>query len=63
MSVFLDEKILEPNNLSNAFEIMPGNHLIRFQIGNYNLSREFNAEMQESYRITMIPEILLEKEQ
>ena len=62
MSVFLDGKPVEPEKLSRSFEIQPGKHIIRFTIGDYQLSREFLAEMQDSYRITMIPEILLEKQ-
>lgn len=63
MKVFLDGKLIEESVLAQSFEIEPGKHVIRFEIGDYQLSREFNAEMQDSYRITMIPEIQLEKQQ
>jgi len=63
MSVFLDGKPVNESDLSQYFEIDPGSHLILFELGDYQLSREFNAEMQGSYRITMIPEILVEQQQ
>ncbi len=62
MKVFLDEKPISTEDLSHSMEILPGTHIIRFEIGDYQLSREFTAEMQDSFRITMIPEILLEKQ-
>ncbi len=62
MKVFLDEKPVTPEELSQSFEVQPGTHIIRFEIGDYQLSREFTAEMRDSFRITMIPEILLEKQ-
>ena len=61
MAVFLDGKRIENEEMDDYIEIQPGSHSIRFEFGDYQLSREFNAEMQDSFRITMIPEILLEK--
>ena len=62
MKVFLDGKPVSTEELSQSFEVQPGSHIIRFEIGDYQLSREFTAEMRDSFRITMIPEILLEKQ-
>ncbi len=61
MTVFLDGKRIDNESMSDFIEIQPGIHSIRFEFGDYQLSREFNAEMQDSFRITMIPEILMEK--
>lgn len=63
MGVSLDGKLLDRENLTDSFEIEPGDHLILFQFGEYQFSREFHAEMQGAYRITMLPEILVEKQQ
>ena len=62
MEVYLDERPVSPEELAQSFEIQPGHHIIRFEIGDYQLSREFTAEMRDSLRITMIPEIQLDKQ-
>ncbi len=60
LGVFLDGKILQPDSLSEGLEIQPGSHSIRFQLGDFMMSRDFTAEMEQKISITMIPEIQLE---
>lgn len=60
LSVYLDGKILSKTEMENALEIQPGGHSIRVELGDFKMSRDFTAEMQQRITITMIPEILLE---
>ena len=60
LQVFLDEKLLNHEKLENTFEIQPGGHSIRFELGDFIISRDFVAEMQQRISITMVPEILLD---
>ncbi|MDC7234434.1 MAG: hypothetical protein PQJ58_14470, partial [Spirochaetales bacterium] len=59
-SVFLDGRELSQEELDTALEIQPGSHSIRIELGDFRMSRDFTAEMQQRINITMIPEILLE---
>lgn len=60
LNVFLDGRLLPESELETDLEIQPGSHTIRFELGDFKMSRDFTAEMQERITITMIPEILLE---
>ncbi len=60
LQVFLDEKLLSEKELDKPFEIQPGGHSIRFELGDFIISRDFVAEMQQRISITMVPEILLD---
>jgi len=62
MEVYLNDKPLSPEEISRAIEIPPGSHVIRFQLGDFQLSREFTAEMQDTIRISMNPEIQIERQ-
>jgi hypothetical protein len=60
LSVYLNGKLLNKFEIETALEIQPGSHTIRFELGDFKMSRDFTAEMQQRITITMIPEILLE---
>ena len=60
LEVYLDGKLIKEEDLEERFEIQPGGHSIRFELGDFIISRDFVAEMQQRISITMIPEILLE---
>ncbi|MDA3956530.1 hypothetical protein [Oceanispirochaeta sp.] len=60
LSVYLDERLLTPPELDESIEIQPGSHSIRFELGNFRISRDFNAEMEQKMTITMVPEILMD---
>ncbi len=60
LSVFLDGRALDPGELKKSIEIEPGSHSIRFELGDFKISRDFTAEMQQRISITMVPEILLD---
>lgn len=60
LSVYLDQRLLTQSEIKTAMEIQPGSHSIRFELGDFKMSRDFTAEMQQRITITMIPEILLE---
>ncbi|MBF9018835.1 MULTISPECIES: hypothetical protein [unclassified Oceanispirochaeta] len=60
LSVYLDQRLLNQSEFETAMEIQPGSHSIRFELGDFKMSRDFTAEMQQRIKITMVPEILLE---
>ena len=60
LKVYLDERLLKENELKSSLEIQPGGHSIRFELGDFIISRDFTAEMQQRISITMVPEILLD---
>ena len=60
LQVYLDGKLLGEQDLETTFEIQPGGHSIRFVLGDFIMSRDFVAEMQQRISITMVPEVLLE---
>ncbi len=60
MTVYLDGRELSQPEVKGTIEIQPGSHSIRFELGDFRMSRDFSAEMQQNITITMVPEILLE---
>jgi hypothetical protein len=60
LTVYLDERKLSASELKKSLEIKPGGHSIRFELGDFKISRDFSAEMRQRITITMVPEILLE---
>jgi len=60
LSVYLDGRLLDENEIKESFEINPGSHSIIFELGDFKISRDFTAEMQQRISITMVPEILLD---
>jgi len=60
LAVYLDGRKLTLEELENSIEIQPGGHNVQFELGDFKLSRDFTAEMQDRITITMIPEILLD---
>ncbi|MDC7241086.1 MAG: hypothetical protein PQJ50_12080 [Spirochaetales bacterium] len=60
LEVYLDGRRLSEEEIAGTLEIQPGSHSIRFELGDFRMSRDFTAEMQQRITITMVPEILLE---
>ncbi|MCK5675131.1 MAG: PEGA domain-containing protein [Spirochaetales bacterium] len=46
---------------SKAFEIKPGDHVVRMKLGDYSLSKKFTVDAEKKYKISLFLDILIQE--